>query len=135
MGNLFGGRKRALTPLEREIASALKSCSLTVRKLIEKDFGEQFSQGDTPHQLRKWLYNICLNLDTAVQNLEKGRDRHGGPLDPEKLKSGLLRMCDDYSVSEYMIKLERSMGTGIRDEVRRIVALIRENVLKINAPH
>lgn len=131
MGNLLSGKKRTLTPLERDIQASLRSCSTSLRKLIEHDFGAQFSQGDIEHQLRKWLYNICLNLDVAVKSLDDGKDRHGALLDKGKLKSGLLKMCSDYLESEYMIKLERSMGSRIRDEVRSQIALIREAASKL----
>jgi hypothetical protein len=130
MGSLLGrgGGNRSLSGVEKETLTAFRHGSVTVDRILKKHFSDHFSETEAHHQVRKWISNIAANLDAASEGIRRGVDRHGAPTSTERVGEGLMRMCDDYLGSPYMIKLERTMGTGIRDEVKELVVSIRETV-------
>jgi hypothetical protein len=128
MGNLLGGggKWRSLSGAEHEALSSFRNGSATVKRILGKYFKDHYSETEAHHQVRKWISNIAANLDAASNSIRRGVDRHGDPMSIERVGEGLIRMCDDYLASPYMIKLERCMGTGIRDEVKHLVISIKE---------
>ncbi|MDQ7824658.1 MAG: hypothetical protein RDV48_17790 [Candidatus Eremiobacteraeota bacterium] len=133
MGSLFGKGKggTGLTPSQKEASASLQKAEGQISRVLSKGFSGEHSETDVQHQLRKWIDNSRVSLDTVTRSLKAGKDRRGGPLNFPKISEGLCKMCDDYCNSPYMVKLERSMGASMRDEFRNAILLVQEAAKKL----
>jgi len=131
MGSIFKPHEKALSEIEKKAFFCFSECSASVKSLMKKSFGGQYSETDVQHQIKKWLDNITINLEGACTGIRQKIDRRGTPVTSGKIGEGISRMCDDYLGSHYLIKLERSQGSALRDEVKAILLRIKEEALKL----
>lgn len=131
MGSLFKSPDKALSDTEKAAQNTFSQCSSSIKSLMKKGFGGHYSETDLQHQIRKWLDNITINLDGACRGIREKVDRRGDPATSEKIGDGISRMCDDYLSSQYLVKLERSQGSAMRDEVKAVLLRIKEGALKL----
>jgi len=131
MGSLFKSPGNRLSDIEKAAQNTFSECSSSIKSLMKKGFGGHYSETDVQHQIKKWLDNITINLDGACRGIQEKVDRRGTPTTSDKIGDGICRMCDDYLSSQYIVKLERSQGSAMRDEVKAVLVRIKEEALKL----
>ena len=82
--------------------------------------------------IEKWIKNFIRNLDAAVTAIQAGQGMNGLPISRADIGSGLVRICNEYSRPEVLMRLEEVCGPEccssmkeVIDNVRSIAGLIR----------